>query len=163
MTFSPPGSYGNVYLPTYKNYEIEDVALKEALARDYVKIAYAVNTRTNGIFEKVRTQSGEQYFATDGSQNKRYVFRQCYTIDETIAPGSSLTIAHNITNIDSFVHTYGNCKTDVPDFRSLGHASVTANANIELIVDYTNITINNGAGGPSIVSGTIVLEYLTGG
>lgn len=162
MTFSPEGSYGNVYLPTYKNYTLEQGALQDALARDYVKIAYAVNTRTNGIFETVRTQCGDQYPDPDTNQDKLFVFRQLYTIDETIAAGASLTIEHGITNLIQFVRIYGSCITSVPDFRPLPHPSVTANANIEIIPDYTNITINNGAGGPDITSGTIVLEYLMG-
>lgn len=160
MTFAPNSTFGNSYVPVYRNYELDDTSLKMALARDYITLAYAVNYKTNGIFETVETQNGEQFFSLDtNQQKKRYAFRKCFTIP-TIASGATATIAHDITNIQLFTSVYAVCGTDTPDFRPIPYASVTANANIEISVDYSVITISNGAASPNITGGTVILEYL---
>lgn len=161
MTFAPGSSFGNSYLPTYRNYQLEADALSQALSRDYITIAYAVNTKTNGIFETVETQNGQQYYSlTTDQAKKRYVFRKCFIIPAIAAGSPPYTVAHGIANVQQYTDYYGVCLTDVPDSRSLPYPSVTANANIEFKVDDTNITIINGAASPNIVSGSVTLEYL---
>lgn len=160
MTFGPPSSLGNTYIPGYRHYALDDQELREALTRDYTSIANAVNLKTNGIFETVETQNGEQFFGTVTDQRKkRYVFRKSFTFGAVAAPGTT-AITHGIIGITNTTRIYGTVITAIPDFRPIPHASVTANANIEVIVNSTTITINNGAGGPALTSGIVVLEYL---
>lgn len=160
MTFAPNSTFGNSYVPVYRNYELDDAALKMALARDYITLAYAVNWKVNGVFETVETQNGKQFFSLDtNQQKKRYAFQKCFTIP-AIAAGASATITHGIRNIQTFTSVYAVCSTDIPDFRPIPYASVIANANIEINVDYSVITISNGAASPNITSGTVVLEYI---
>lgn len=160
MTFDPANSFSNSFLPPYRNFDVDDGQLKLLLTSDRTAIANAVNVKTNGIFEIVETMTAEQFFsvATD-SQKKRYPFRKVFPFG-AINAGASLAIPHLIANITQFTRIFGTCITATPDFRPIPHASVTANANIEVIVDASNITINNGAGGPNITSGIITLEYL---
>lgn len=160
MTFAPNNALGNTYLPTYRNYQLEPDILNQALSRDYVSIAYAVNTKTNGVFETVETQNGEQFYSlTADLSKKRYVFRKCFTLG-AVATGTTATVAHGITNAQQYTCIYGVCFTDVNDSRPLPYASVTANANIEINVTSTSIVINNGAASPNIVSGVVILEYI---
>lgn len=161
MTFAPQSSFGNTYLaPVYRNYELDDASLRSALARDYLSIASAVNFKTNGIFETIETQTGEQFFSiTDIQSRKRYVFRKCFIVP-AIASGATWTIPHGITVLQQFVHIYGVCSTDIVDYRSLPYASVTANANIELTITPTDVVINNGAASPNITEGVVILEYV---
>lgn len=159
MTFAPNATFGNAYLPTYRNYELDEQSLKMALARDYITIAYCVNAKTNGIFEVTETQNGEQFFSlTSDLSKKRYVFRKCFTIP-VIAAGATGTIVHGITGFKLFSRIYGVCSTALDDFRPIPYASVTANANIEINVTQTSIVINNGAASPNITGGTVILEY----
>lgn len=159
MTFSPPNTFGNTYLPTSRDFQQDDQNLRLLLSRSYTDVANSVNLKVNGVFETVETQNSEQFFGTPNNQNKkRYAFRKAFTFGAIIA-GATTTIAHAITGVTSYTNIYGTAITST-DNRPIPHASVTANANIEVIVDSTTITINNGAGGPDITSGIIILEYL---
>jgi hypothetical protein len=160
QTFGPVDTFGNTYVPQFTDYQLDEEALKTALSRRDTQLAIALNYKANGVFETVETQTGEQFFgSTTNQQKKRYSFRKVFSFGAIAAPGT-LAIAHGITGITQCTHIYGTCITAIPDFRPIPHASVTANANIEVIVSATTITINNGAGGPAITSGLIVLEYL---
>lgn len=160
MTNAPTSGFGNTYVATMRNYELEEDQLRLVLSRDYTSMAYAVNNKTNGIFETVETQDGEQFFgSSDNQQKKRYVFRMCFSVP-AIAKNTSGVITHGIAGLTQFTRIYGTCITDAPDFRPIPHASVTVNANIEVIISSTTITINNGAASPNITSGIVVLEYL---
>lgn len=161
-SFDPVGGFSQSFLPTYRNFDVDEGQLRLLLTSNHTSIANAVNVKTNGIFELVETLTAEQFFGTGtDTQKKRYPFRKVFSFG-AIAAGASLTppILHGITGITLFTRIYGTCITDQPDYRPIPHASVTANANIEVTVNATNININNGAGGPNITSGIIVLEYL---
>lgn len=160
QNFGPVDTFGNTYVPQFTDYQLEEAELKTALSRRDTQLVTALNLKTNGIYETVETQTGEQFFGSlTNQQKKRFSFRKVFSFG-AIAAGASLVITLGITGITQFTHIYGTCVTDAPDFRPIPHASVTANANIEVIVSATTITINNGAAGPNIVSGLIVLEYL---
>ena len=163
INYQPSNTFGNTYVPQYTDYHVDDDQLRAALSRRDTQMAIALNLKANGIFEKVETQTGEQFFSPSTDQNvKQFSFRKVFTFG-AIAAGGNTSFAHGISNILQFTHIYGTCITDtagVIDYRPIPHASVTANANIEIIVTITTITINNGAASPNITSGLIVLEYL---
>lgn len=159
---TPSGQQQKPYLVTSQKFPTDDPSvLQPTLTKSYNEIAQAVNLRTIGIFEQLQIVTGERWFASSATNAnlKRQTYRQVYTFG-TIAAGTSLSIAHNITGITQFTRIYGTCITDQSDYRPIPYASVTANSNIELRVTSTQIIISNGAGGPNIVSGIIVLEYL---
>lgn len=162
MTIPDPvnNNIGSTYVPQFFSYELDEKVAKSEMTRRDTQLATSINYKENGITETVETQNGQQFYGNpDNIQKKRYAFRKAFTIG-AIAAGGTTTAPHGITGITIVTHVYGGVVTDTPDFRGLPHASVTANANIEVIVTATNYTINNGAGGPNIVSGILVIEYL---
>lgn len=159
-------SIGNTYVPQYINYQLDEEELRLQLTRRDTQISASLNFKENGIVETVETQNGQQWFQSTGTQQrKRFAFRKAFSFG-AIPAGGSITVAHGITGLTAtaiFVHIYGGVLTATPDYRPLPHASILANANIEVIVTATTYTINNGTGGagnPAIVSGVLVLEYL---
>lgn len=158
--FQPSSTFGNTYIPQFTDYHVDDDQLRSALSKRDTQIAIALNYKANGVFEKVETQTGEQFFSETTDQNrKQFSFRKTFTFG-AIAPGGTTSFNHGITTILRFTHIYGTCITSVVDYRPIPHASVTLNANIEVIVTATTVTVNNGAASPAITSGLIVLEYL---
>jgi hypothetical protein len=160
LTNPQTSSLGNTYVPQYINYQLDEEELRLQLTRRDNQIAISLNDKENGIIEVIETQNGQQWFGnTAVQQQKRFAFRKAFSFGP-ITAGLGISAAHGITGATIFVHIYGGVITSNPDFRPLPHASVTANANIEVIVTSTTYTINNGAGGPNITSGVLVLEYL---
>lgn len=151
---------GNTYVNTYTNYQLDEEELKLLLTRRDTQLSTALNYKENGIFERTEYQNGQQYFGNAATPDqKRFVYRKVIVFG-AIAAGANLAIAHGISTVSSFTHIYGTCVTAGPTYRAIPYASVTANANIEVLVDPTNVTIFNGAASPNITSAMIVLEYL---
>ena len=161
MNFDPVDTFGNVYLPTYLNFQQDENALRLLLSNMYTRIANTTNVKENGVYDLVEVQNAQQFFNPATAQTKRFAFRILVTFG-SIPAGTSASVAHNITgySVLDFTHIYGTCITSIPDFRPIPHASVTANANIEIIITDTQVTINVGAASPNITSAIIVLEYL---
>jgi len=143
------------FLPTFRNHQVEDDAqFRLFLSSVYTSVANAVNIRQNGLYQSAEFQSGQTW--VDGSP----VFRRVFTLGAVAAGGTSGAIATGITTIRYCTNVYGSVITATPDFRPIPHASVTANANIEVIVTTTTYTINVGAASPNVSSGYLVLEYV---
>jgi hypothetical protein len=143
------------FLPTFRNHQVQDdEQFRLFLSGVYTSVANAVNVRQNGLYQSAEFQSGQTW--VDGSP----VFRKVFTVGAIAAGGTSGPIPTGITTIKYCTNIYGTVVTNVPDFRPIPHASVTANANIEVIVTTTTYTINVGAASPNVVSGYLVLEYV---
>jgi hypothetical protein len=81
-TFQPSNAYGNTYIPQFTNYDLEEDELKTALSRRDTQIVNALNLKTNGVFETVETQTGEQFFGnTSTQQKKRFSFRKVFPLE----------------------------------------------------------------------------------
>ncbi len=145
------------FLRTTRNFPFDDVKpLAVECDRTYIDIANAVNSRIIGIFPlNTPILTGESWFI---DRNKRQQsFRRVYTFT------SSGNIAHgiNTTNIYGFTRIYGTF-TDNTNFYPLPYVDVVNASNqISVIVTPTNIVITRGAGAPAIVSGIVVLEWLS--
>jgi hypothetical protein len=159
MTTYLPANALSAFLQTYRNFEGDTEQIRILLNNSYRDTAEAVNVRTIGTHDLVEVQNGEQYFNPTNTQNKRYAFRKTFSIG-AIATGATNTFNHDITGISIVTHFYGGVITDVPDYRPLPNPSTTANANIDVIVTNTQISITNGAGSPNITGGILVIEYL---
>ena len=77
-----------------------------------------------------------------------------------------LDIQTGITNLVEFTRIYGTCITDVPDYRPLPYSDeVSATNNINILVatiaGTLQIRILPGATGANIVSGIVILEWLS--
>ena len=149
----------NNFLRTSREFPKEINSLSFEVDKSYVDVANAVNVRTIGIFPINRpTVTGESFFLI--SNKKQQSLRQVYKFG-AIAPGATLSIPYTINGFSQFSRIYGTCITAVPDYRPIPYASVTVNANIELKVTTTNIVISVGAASPAIVSGIIILEWIS--
>lgn len=159
---TPSNQQQQPYLVTSRRFPTNDpILLQPVLSKMYIEIARAVNLRTIGIFEQLQIVTGERWFGTDplNALIKRQTYRRVYTFG-AIAAGASLAIPHGLVGVTAYTRIYGTVITNKPDNRPIPYASVTANANIELNVDNTNINIIVGAGSPNVISGIVVLEYL---
>lgn len=158
------------YLRTSREYPEEIHQLCVEVNKTYVDIANAVNVRTIGLFPTNRpAQTGDTwYFSNTTAQPLQkqilgqQTIRQVYPFG-AIASGATLNIPYTITGFNRLIRLFGAVVTDQPDERPIPFASVTANANIETILDTPNsqITISVGAGSPNVVSGFIVFEWLS--
>jgi len=145
------------YLRTSREFPLDAQSLAQETNKSYVDIAAAVNNRTISLFPTARPAiTGESYFFPN--TNRQQSFRQVYILG-AVAAGATVTVNHNIVNLNQFTRIYGTCITDQPDYRPIPYASVVATANIDLRVDSTYYYVSVGADSPDIVSGLIVLEY----
>lgn len=127
------------------------------ISKMYIDTANAVNSRTIGIFPATRSlATGERWYIETNQSHQ--TSRQIYPFNAILA-GNSLIIPHNIPNLVQGSRFYGTCITDI-DFRPIPFASITLNANIELIVTSTNIVISVGSASPNLTSGIIILEWI---
>ena len=164
MTFDPANSLApflqtSVYFPD----EFDEFRTKFlALYRD---ISNNVNVRQIGVFDLQDFLTGERWYTAGDPQKKRQTFRVVVTFGPQAA-GSSLTIPHGITGIVSFTHIYGTGMTTqagIGGFISvpLPYVNVlSANNQVALEVDPTNVYLVFGPAGFNFSSGLVVIEYL---
>src|SRR5260221_8917309 len=108
-TFEPVT--GNTYVNQYTNYELYESELKTLLTRRDTQISTALNFKTNGIFETIELQNGEQFFTTNNTTPKRFVFRQVFVIPTSSLPiaagGPPVVVPHGINGVTLFTKIYG--------------------------------------------------------
>lgn len=154
---SPSSSPGNTYVDQYTNYELSDEELRLLLTRRDTQLSTSLNFKTNGIFETIETQSGEQFFTTNNTTPKRFAFRKVLIIPATVlpiaAPGTSGPVPHGITGVTLFTRIYGIAVT-ATDWRPI------PNSDIKIVVTSTTYTITNEATSAPITSGIVILEYV---
>lgn len=126
-------------------------------------IANAVNSREISIYEeKVQVNTGNQFsvpFVAGQPLKKKNSYRKTFYFG-AIAPGATLLIPHNISNIIECTKIEATCITAIPDFRPIPYVSTTlVTDQISILVGIANVSIINGATAPAIVSGKAVIEY----
>lgn len=150
---------GTPYLRSSREYPEDLMMLSQEISKSYIDVANAVNTRTIGIFPTNRSAiTGESWFLS-GSQKNQSI-RQVYKFG-AIAPGANVLIPYQTNGLTQFSRIYGTCITSLPDYRPIPYASVAPNTNIDVRVDATRIVVAVGAGSPSVISGIIILEWLS--
>lgn len=162
---------GTPYLRSTRSFpeNLHDLAFQSSKA--YLEVANAVNQRTIGIYPVIKSAiTGDQWFVN--KNRKQQSLRQVYTFGANAA-GTTITIPYKIPGFDQFVRIWGTCittNTAVPgpgpfvvlDYRPIPYSSVTAvNQQIELKVTPTNIIVNIGAASPNLISGLIIIEWLS--
>lgn len=140
--------------------DIKELANQSDLA--YIDVAANVNVRTIGIFP-VNTPAitGESWY-TSGQPKKQQTLRQLYLIT---GPGSyphGIKL-QNITGLTKIYGTFTNsADKTVANWYPLPYVDTVAIANqVSISVTPTNIVITRGATAPAIVSGFVVLEWLS--
>lgn len=147
------------FLPEFNRFPVEEpFYLERDLVNAFTKTSIAVNQKTIGTYDLIEVPTGNQFFPSSANENKRNIFRKVFSIG-AINAGATSTTPHEISNLSFVTNLYGIGTTASPSWLPFPYASVTANANIELKVDGTNITIINGAAGVNLVSAIVVMEY----
>jgi hypothetical protein len=154
------------FLQTSRSFPQDLTQLTVEMNKSYLDIANAVNTRTISIFATLRPViNGESWFLgtqipgqQSGSQ-RQTGFRQVFNFT---GPGI-VVINHGIivSQIFGFTRIYGTF-TDNTNWYPLPYVDITAVSNqVTLLVTATQIGIIPGATAPTIVSGVVVLEWIS--
>jgi hypothetical protein len=160
MTSGPVNSK-TAFLPVAETFPKDDNERIVKITNLHSNIANAINVREISLYEnELEVLTGQQYSVVGDSQNKRYTYRKLFYFG-AIATGATLNIAHGITGLVQLTDLHGGCVTDVIDFRPVPFVSTVAlNEQISVRIVGANIELINGAGGPNITSGNVVIEYL---
>jgi len=159
MTFEPSNT---LETPLTENINFGDSyeVFRKQFSNLYKDVARKVNNKERAFYPETEILNNQQFFTSGDPQKYRQVFRKVYEIG-AIAAGVTLNTAHGLTGVTEFTRIYGTVVTSVPDYRPLPRVStVNINQQISLDVVGANVVVINGAGGPNITSGIIVLEYL---
>jgi hypothetical protein len=123
----------------------------------YIDIASKVNARTIGIFAvSFQIITGEQWYLT-GEPNKQQTLRQVYEFT-TAGP-----IPHgiNFNAISQFTKPSGSFTDGTNWYGAIYASNVAIAGQITFYITPIDIVILSGAGAPTIVNGTIILEWLS--
>lgn len=149
------------FLRVQRTFPQDSQSLSVELDKCYIDIANAVNARTIGIYPKNFSVVSGNVWYLQGSNQRQQTLRRVYTFT---GPGP---IAHNLdtSGITQFVYIGGSFVDNSvpPKFYPLPYVNaVSATNQIEVNIDSVNINIVAGSGSPpTIVLGTIILEWLT--
>lgn len=142
------------FLRTSRNFPVDSQALSVEINKSYVDIANAVNVRTIGVFSTNRPSiTGNSIYLTNQRQQ---TLRQIYPI----SGAGNYPHGINLSQIAGFLDIYGSF-TDNTNWYPLPYVATIAANQVGVYVDPTNIVITAGAGAPTIVSGWIVLEWVS--
>lgn len=145
------------YLPRQRNFPNDDVnLLGSTLDKMYIEVAQRVNERTIGLYSTgFQIITGNTFFINKSSQQS---LRKIYSFTSTASP-----IPHGLdfNGIERFVNCYGVGKDAFGQYFGLIFASGTAiPGQISFYLSTTNIVFVLGAVPPTLVTGTITLEWL---
>lgn len=141
---------------------MDEVQLPNVLNKMYFEVANAINSRTNGVYDKFQIATGNRYFNDGDPTNRLQSFRQVYTL-ASIANGTN-TIASGIS-IDSntkFVKTYGEAQSSTI-------STPLTPWKMGVLDDAPYVRVNNSTGNIEIITTTanwttfsaiVVLEYI---
>lgn len=140
--------------------------LVEQLVLVYKRIAYTLNSKEGGLYSSQEYQSSQQY-NLNATQTFTNVYRKCFDMVELnggpIAPGATVSFAHNISSVVQLVHMYGGAKNSdaTPKFIPLPYVSATVvTQQVQVYITSTNVVLVNGATQTALTSATLVVEVL---
>ena len=152
----------NPYLREQRDFPPNDPkSLAVQIDRAYIDIAQAVNNRTIGIFAlNAQLVTGKSWYL-QGSSAEQQTLRQLYAINGS----GSFPHGINLSNIAGFTRIYGtftdNEDTTLSNWYPLPYVDITDITNQVLLqVTQTDIIVTAGSGA-TIVSGWVVLEWLS--
>lgn len=143
------------FLRTTRHFPQDPQELSVELNKMYTEASTQVNNRISGIFGTQMTITGESWYL-NGEKGRQQSLRRAYKVT---GAGS---IPHEIvtSSVSGFTRIYGSF-TDGTNFYPLPYVSTTAANQVQVVITQTNIVITAGGGAPAIVSGVIVLEWLS--
>ena len=144
------------YLRTSREYPEGSKELVLELSKTYIDVASAVNTRTIGLYPTTRPAiNGDSWYLSGNV--KQQGLRQVYQF--TVAGN----IAHGISNLipSQIVDLYGSWTDGTNAYGLIFGTNTSISGQVSAYVTPTNIVVVMDAGAPSIVSGTIVLSWIS--
>lgn len=143
------------YLPTSRNFPREVNQLIVELDKSYIDIANAVNNRIISIFPtNVAAINGESWFLNNERQQG---FRQIYSINNFAAFDHNL----NFNSIATFTAIRG-IGFDGANYYPIPYINPsTPAASVGIYVTTTQVTFIKPSPSPAIVSGIIILEWIS--
>ena len=154
------------YLPRQRNFPNDNSQkLGVELDKSYIEIASRINERTIGLYAlNFPIVTGNKWYLK-GEPRIQQTLRQVYTF---VGPGPIITITHGIKVFQTggFVQIYGtftdNADQTLANWYPLPFVSAVAVANqVSIQITQTQIIITVGGGAPTVVSGFVVLEWLS--
>jgi hypothetical protein len=144
------------FLRTTRNFPPEIKQLTVEVDRANVDIANAVNNRTISIFPTTNPAvNGESWFL---NQNQRQQgLRKVYVFTST----ANIPHGINTANIGRFVRSFGEFTDGTNWYGLISGSNVAIAGQISFYRSPTNIIFETGAGAPTLISGTIVLEWIS--
>jgi hypothetical protein len=145
------------YLRTTREFPEDNVhQLAVEINKTYLDIAQAVNNRTISIYPTNRPAlGGESWFLTKNQRQQN--LRQLYAFTAT---GN---IVHGLqwNSVSQITKSTGSFTDGTNWYGAFYASSVSIAGQVTFYVTPTVIVILSGAGAPTIVNGTIVLEFIT--
>lgn len=145
------------YIPNQRFFPAEGEFLQRELNNSYTDISNAVNARDIAIYSQSTTSTGQRFDFIPDDQSQESMRK--VILFGAIPAGNTQVLPHGLTGFTTFTRIYGVAQTATL-WRPLPYASSVAANNVELFVDFTNITIINGAAAPAIVSAIVVVEFI---
>lgn len=153
------------YLREQRNFPSDDLqALGVEIDRSYVDISQKVNARTIGLFAlQTAIVTGEKWFLA-GQPNSQQTLRKTFTFN------SAGNIPHgiNFNSVYAFTRGFGSYTDNAtPDptvsnyYGVIFGSSVSIAGQVSFYLTPTNVVVLSGAGAPTIVSGLLVIEWLS--
>lgn len=146
------------FLRTSRQFPTEIGQLAVELTKSYIDIANIVNARTIGLFATNKPSiTGEAWFYN--KNQRQQTLRQLYLVTGP----SPVVIEHriDITDMAGFSKIYGTF-TDGTNWYPIPYVDITAITDqVQIVVTPTEIQITGGATAPTIVSGFVVLEWIS--
>ena len=161
----PPAPQLNVspYIVSSRDFPFDEVKLPGVLSKMYFEVAYAVNARTVGIYDRFQIATGNRYFNDGDPTNRLQSFRQIYTLAALPNAGTS-TIPTNIAIDENtqFVNIYGTAESTTISTPLTPWIVATPNDAPYVRVNRTtgNIEIITTSANWITFSAKVVLEYI---
>lgn len=162
----------NVWVDRLHQIEVTSPEFKQLMVDLYQNInniAISLNSRDSGYYPITQFINGQLFFpnpeytTSTNTQVLRQVFRQV-VICGALPNATTKSVAHGIDINEAYTFTriYG-CATDPINllYVPLPYASNTANDNIELSVDATNVVITTASDWTAYTITNVVLEWVT--
>lgn len=152
-SFANPGNF----LRTSRNFPTDPQELSVELSKMYIDVATETNARISGIYGTGSQIITSEAWFINGQNGRQFSLRQVYTF----TGAGSIPHGINPASISQFTKCSGEYTDGTNWYGVIFASSVTIAGQVSFYVTPTNLVILADGGAPAIVSGTIVLEWLS--
>ena len=163
MTTQSPIINASPYLISSREFPFDEVKLPFILNKMYFEVAYAVNSRTIGIYDQFQIATGNRWLNTGDPQNRLQTFRQVYLLSALPNTATStIALGFTVTTGTQFVNIYGVAESTGFSVAMTPWVVGTPNDAPYLRINRTtsNIEVTTTSGNWTGYSAKIILEYV---